>query len=171
MDKAAKPVWKPQRRRKMAALGDITNKLTTPAMRRYGFAHGALIAEWPTIAGPTYARMSSPVKLSFAPDKRIGGTLTLAVDGPAALQIQHVADLIIAAVNRFFGYKAVERLRLVQTSLPQMSPYPIARHKTTEAPPALLAALLAGIPPDLPEGPLRAALSSLATTFSVDKQS
>lgn len=167
MDKAAKPVWKPQRRRKVTALGDITNKLTSPAMRRYGFAHGALIAEWPSIAGPVYARMSSPVKLSFAPDKRIGGTLTLAVDGPAAMQIQHVSDLIIAAVNRFFGYKAVERLRLVQTNMPPSAPEP--RPKVTKATPA--PALLAGISPDLADSPLREALYNLAATFSVDKQS
>ncbi len=165
MDKAAKPEWKPQRRRKVAALGDITGKLSTPAMRRYGFAHTKLIAEWPTIAGPTYARMSSPVKLSFAPDKRIGGTLTLAVDGPAALQIQHVSDLIITAVNRFFGYKAVERLRLVQTNLPQSRELPKA--KAVKATP--MPALLAGISPDLPDSPLKAALHSLAATFSVDK--
>ncbi len=166
MEKAAKPAWKPKRRRKVATLGDIAGKLATPAMRRYGFAHAALIAEWPTIAGPVYARMSSPIKLSFAPDKRIGGTLTLAVDGPAALQIQHVSDLIITAVNRFFGYKAVERLRLVQTSLPQSQQ--ILSQKSHQSLPD--PALLAGISPTLPDGPLRAALNSLATTFSVDKQ-
>ena len=164
MDNPTTKPWKPKRRRKASALGDIAGKLAGPAMQRYGFAHHALVAKWPEIAGPVYARMSAPIKLSFAPDKRVGGTLTLAVDGPAALQIQHVADLIIEAVNRFFGYKAVERLRLLQTALPAPQPKP-ARPVIRQAP----AVLLAGIPPNLPDGPLRMALASLATTFSVDK--
>ena len=40
------------------------------------------------------------------------GTLVLRVEGPAAIEIQHLAEVILERVNRFFGWQAVGRIAL-----------------------------------------------------------
>ena len=45
------------------------------------------------------------------------GTLILRVEGPAAVEIQHLANVICERVNRFLGWRAVERIALRQAPL------------------------------------------------------
>ncbi len=84
------------------------------AFRRFGFVDSAVVARWPEIVGPDYARQSTPESLSFPHGKRSGGTLNLSVSGSHALMIQHVAPQIIERVNRFFGYDAIARIAIRQ---------------------------------------------------------
>ena len=42
------------------------------------------------------------------------GILVLRVEGPAAIEIQHLAPQILERVNRFFGFAAVGRLAIRQ---------------------------------------------------------
>ena len=56
------------------------------------------------------------------PDVRAAGTLMLRVEGPAAIEIQHLADVICERVNRFLGWRAVERIALRQAPHPAASP-------------------------------------------------
>jgi hypothetical protein len=39
------------------------------------------------------------------------------VEGPAAIEIQHLANVVCERVNRFFGWRAVDRLALRQAPL------------------------------------------------------
>ena len=41
----------------------------------------------------------------------------LRVEGPAALEIQHMAGVVVERINRFFGWQAVGRLALRQAPL------------------------------------------------------
>ena len=50
-------------------------------------------------------------------EEREPGTLVLRVEGPAAIEIQHLADVICERVNRFLGWRAVARLALRQAPL------------------------------------------------------
>jgi hypothetical protein len=150
----------PRRKGGLRALNDLTARISGPALRRYGFAQDQLIAKWPEIAGPILSDVSLPIKLSFPPSKKLGGTLTVQVEGPYALQIQHIQDLLIARVNQFFGYRAVERLRLQQGDVPRSATRSTTlTGPTVEVPPEVLA---------LPDGPLKDSLVKLAATFPVD---
>ncbi|MBB4630612.1 DUF721 domain-containing protein [Sphingosinicella soli] len=84
------------------------------AFRRFGFVDSAVVARWPEIVGPDYARHSTPESLTFPHGKRSGGTLNLSASGSHALMIQHVAPQIIERVNRFFGYDAIVRIAIRQ---------------------------------------------------------
>jgi hypothetical protein len=53
------------------------------------------------------------------------GTLVLRVEGPASIEIQHMAPQILERVNRFFGFAAVGKLALRQA--------PIARRPKRKA--------------------------------------
>ena len=44
-------------------------------------------------------------------------TLVLRVEGPAAIEIQHLSAVILERVNRFFGWQAIGRIALRQAPL------------------------------------------------------
>ena len=44
-------------------------------------------------------------------------TLVLRVEGPVALEIQHLSGVIIEKVNRYFGWRAVGRIQIRQAPL------------------------------------------------------
>ncbi|MBX6328304.1 MAG: DUF721 domain-containing protein [Pseudolabrys sp.] len=108
------------------ALAELTGATLGDVLRRRGFASSELIARWADIAGVEIAAHSEPIKINWprlragAPgrdDPADAATLVLRVDGPAALDIQHQAPVIIERVNRFFGWSAIGRLALRQAPL------------------------------------------------------
>jgi len=108
------------------ALAELTGATLSDVLRRRGFASSELIARWAEIAGVEIAALSQPIKISW-PRLREGSaeqdeaidaaTLVLRVEGPAALDIQHQAPVIIERVNRFFGWSAIGRIALRQAPL------------------------------------------------------
>lgn len=102
-------------------LRDLANKVVGETFARQGFASAELVTRWPEIAGADIAAHSEPVKIQWtrpaAGAEREPGTLVLRVEGPAAIEIQHQADVICERVNRFLGWRAVARLALRQAPL------------------------------------------------------
>jgi hypothetical protein len=143
-------------------ISDLAGRLGGKVLRRHGFAQDKLVAQWPELVGPQFAGASLPVKLSFTPGSKRGGTLTVRIEGPLALHMQHVQDVILDRINSFFGYKAVERLRLVQGEVPPAMTYRPAIVEKPAPPPKDVTGLA--------EGPLKTALIQLAATFSVDNR-
>jgi hypothetical protein len=83
-------------------------------------------------------------------------TLVLRVEGPVALEIQHLSGVIIEKVNRFFGWRAVGRIQIRQAPLAR-------RGKKTPPPapdPAMVARIAAGMT-DIADENLRGALARL----------
>jgi hypothetical protein len=117
-----------------------------PALRKRGLAQGRLLTDWTEIVGAKLAEISRPEKLVPAKGTEGGGTLEVRVAGPWAVELQHLAPTIIERINRYFGYQAVGRLRLVNA--PVDGPSPMPRPAARPADPAAeaeLAAMLAGI--------------------------
>jgi len=102
-------------------LRDLLGKVVGDSFTRQGFASAELVTRWPEIAGAEIAAHSEPIKIQWPrPDQtgvRPPGTLVLRVEGPAAIEIQHLADLVCERVNRFLGWRAVERIALRQAPL------------------------------------------------------
>jgi hypothetical protein len=161
-DKSSVRPYKPKRAFGPRNISDLAARLGGPVLRKHGFAQDKLISQWTQLVGLEFAEVSLPVKLSFPPSKKRGGTLTVRIEGAMATRFQHIQDVVVDRINSFFGYKAVERLRLVQGDIPK----PLPRHH--------VAPVSSGPPPKdvtaLPEGPLKDALIQLAATFSVDNQ-
>lgn len=99
-------------------LGSALAKLTRPAYKRRGFAHADILARWTAIVGDALAATSCPEKLNFPTGANAGATLQIRVASGFALELQHLAPLVIERVNTFYGYRAVNRLKLVQGPLP-----------------------------------------------------
>ena len=93
-----------------------------------------------------------------APERREDAepaTLVLRVEGPAAIEIQHLAGVIVERVNRFFGWQAVGRIAIRQA--------PLARRPKRQpaAPPDPEAARRIAESLEIADEPLRAALGRL----------
>jgi hypothetical protein len=113
MNKPSRPFARPLR--------ELLGKLVGDAFARQGFASTELVTRWDDIVGHEIAAHSEPIKLQWPrgndPEDSEAGTLVLRVEGPAAIEIQHLAGLICERVNRFLGWRAVGRLALRQAPL------------------------------------------------------
>jgi hypothetical protein len=158
------PAAPPPRRNGVRDVGALLPDVGGMAFRRFGFAHGTLLGRWKDVVGPVYARWSVPESLRFPRGQTTGGTLTVRVEGPFALQVQHVAPQLIERVNRILGHNAVARLKLVQGEVPRpparVAPPPSGNTRPNLAP--LTEAALTGVKD---EG-LRAALEDLAAQLA-----
>jgi hypothetical protein len=111
-------------------LGALLHKTLDAAFAKQGFASTELLARWSEIVGAEIAEHSQPEKIRW-PRRQGGGqpepgTLVLRVEGPTALEIQHLSAIILERVNRFFGWPAIGDLRLHQA--------PLVRRKRRELP-------------------------------------
>ena len=102
-------------------LADLATGLLAQSFRKQGFASSELIVRWETIVGAEVASHAEPLKIQW-PRRSDGenpepGTLVLRVDGPAAIEIQHMSQVILERVNRYFGWAAIDRIAIRQAPL------------------------------------------------------
>jgi hypothetical protein len=152
MDKPGKTFARP--------LGDLLRRTLNDAFAKQGFASSELVTRWREIVGPEIAAHSEPEKIQWprpvgdAPPEP--GTLVLRVEGPTAVEVQHLSRIILDRVNRFFGWQAVGDLRLRQA--------PLARRQKSSAPsppdPTATARIAASLG-DIADDDLRQALARL----------
>jgi hypothetical protein len=83
----------------------------------------------------------------------------LRVEGPAAIEIQHLAPLVLERVNRFFGWQVVGQLRLRQAPLRR------AKRNTPPAPNIEAAQRIAAQLTEIRNGELRDALARLGAAI------
>ena len=94
-------------------------KLTKPIFRKRGFGEAAILTDWETVVGPLWASHSCPEKLIRSRDEARGATLHLRVDsGAFATELTHSEPQLLQRINGFYGYRAVERIKVIQGPLP-----------------------------------------------------
>lgn len=108
------------------AVGSYVPKLTRKAFEKFGFSTASLITDWAVIAGPKLARCSVPERLKWpraaaegdeADQRRAPATLILRVDPAHALDVQYMDSQLVERVNRYFGYRAIVDVRILQAPL------------------------------------------------------
>ncbi len=109
------------------AAGSVLRRATAAALRRRGFAEGEVIARWPDIVGPELAALTAPERLQQRRGDVAGAVLHIRVAGAAAVELQHMAPTVLERINGFYGYRAVDRIKLVQGPIPA----PQERQQTT----------------------------------------
>jgi hypothetical protein len=134
------------------------------AYAKQGFASRELVTRWAEIAGTQVAHFSEPLKIQWP--RPVDGqpqepaTLILRVEGPMALEIQHMSDTILEKVNRFFGWNAVGKLALRQAPLSR----PAARRKIKPIDPQAVARVAETLP-DVEDDALKSALARLGAAI------
>ena len=111
--KATAPKRERPRGGEARAIADLVPEIGRAAFRRFGFVQSSVVSRWREIVGDTYADVSIPQAIRFPRGERAGGVLELTVTGAYAPQLQAVGPEIVERVNRFFGYGAVSRLKLI----------------------------------------------------------
>lgn len=146
-------------------IAELMPQIGRTAFRRFGFVQSSVVTRWPEIVGDTHARICAPEAIRFPPGERSEGILDLVVTPTHAPLIQHVIPEIMERVNRFFGYRAVARVKLRQGVVK-----PPAGKGEAKAPPSLKPIpmeLGAGLR-DIGDPELRAVLESLARGLGDD---
>jgi hypothetical protein len=145
-------------------LADLLSATLTDVLKSQGFASAEILSRWADIVGPEIAAVSEPLKINWP---RVTGaessepaTLVLRVEGPSALEVQHLAAVILERVNRFFGWQAIGRIALRQA--------PLTRREKPRPPqgpdPARLAAIAKSLP-EINDDALRDALAKLGAAI------
>jgi hypothetical protein len=147
-------------------LSELLSATLTDALKTQGFASAEILARWGDIVGPEIAAHSEPMKINWprpmgdeAPEP---ATLMLRVEGPAALEIQHLSAVILERVNRFFGWQAIGRIALRQA--------PLRRAVKSVPPPPpdpAIAARIAEGMPQIQDDELRQALARLGASIKL----
>jgi hypothetical protein len=113
--KAVKPrVYERPRGGPAKPIADLMPQIGRAAFRRFGFVQSSVVTRWPEIVGERHAQVCMPEAIRFPPGEKSEGILQLVVIPAHAPLIQHVIPEILERVNRFFGYKAVSRVKLRQ---------------------------------------------------------
>ena len=150
-------------------LSEFLGATLSDSLKTQGFASTEIIARWADIVGTEIAAHSEPMKITWPRANTTGdmddgvpepATLVLRVEGPAALEIQHLSAVILERVNRFFGWQAIGRIALRQA--------PLRRRQPAIPPPPPDPAVAARIAESLPEivdDDLRQALARLGAAI------
>lgn len=113
------PPTKPAQGFQGRAVGAVLGRITSPIMKKRGFRQIDILAHWPMIVGQQLAALSCPERISRnGKGTQDGAVLTVKVEGAMALEVQHMAPLILERINQHYGAGAIARLNIVQGPLP-----------------------------------------------------
>lgn len=111
-----------QRAGRFTPAADLLRHTIRKAGEKRGFATMRILTHWAEIVGEDLAAVTKPLEIRQPRTRKDGaapqgGTLTVLALGAAALRIEMESDRIRDRINACHGYRAVERLRIRQTSL------------------------------------------------------
>lgn len=128
----------PQHRRyRPRALADLVNAAINPVIAKQGFGESDVILHWRDIVGPRLGDVSEPVRMQWpvrppgrSPDAAPEpATLVVRIEGAFAIELQHVAPLVIERVNARLGWRCVGRISVrqgpVRRAAPKRKPAPV----------------------------------------------
>ncbi|UXM94159.1 DciA family protein [Bartonella sp. HY329] len=100
-------------------LADTTSPLIDPLLRKRAGIGIELIEAWSQIVGDDIANNCLPLKINWRRrvsqyDSYEPATLLVACEGFSAMSIQHQSMEIVQKVNVFFGFHAIDRLKIEQ---------------------------------------------------------
>lgn len=110
-------------------IAEITNALMDPILAKKAGINTMLIGVWDEIVGPDFEECSRPEKIiwprqrgQMQSDAERGGglepgQLTIACEGSRALFLSHQQGEIISRINSFFGFPAINRIKIIQKTV------------------------------------------------------
>jgi hypothetical protein len=149
------------------AISELMPQVGRAAFRRFGFVQSSVVSRWPEIVGPAHAKICAPESIRFPMGEKSDGIMQLVVVPAHAPFIQQVTEEIVERVNRFFGYRAVARIKLRQGAVK-----PPRADEARPAPPSLkpIPLELGDSLRDIGDPELRAVLESLARSLGDEEE-
>ena len=101
----------------LQGLDKLLHSLTRKMLGKKAFAEADVICNWKHIAGEELFVVCRPIKIVFKKEKRTEGVLWIeVVSGAFALELQLKTKILIDKVNTFFGYEAINGVKIVQNA-------------------------------------------------------
>jgi hypothetical protein len=121
-------------------LADLIDACLGPALAAQGFAASDVIVAWPEIVGERLANFTQPLRIEWprgagARDRDARpepATLVVRVESAFALDMQHLAPVVIERVNAHYGWRCVGRVVLKQGPVKRPAPPPAPAPALTE---------------------------------------
>ena len=113
---------------KTRRLNQMTAGILGPVLRARGISIHRVVTEWHHIAGDA-AGWSEPQSIRLPQNQADDGVLTLTVQSGRGPEIQMMEQEIITRCNQVFGYRAITRIAISQTT-----GSPLTTPKTKPAP-------------------------------------
>ena len=101
---------------KMKPLVKITENIVEKVLVGLGAIQTHIFLNWKNIAGQ-YADVTFPDKIKFDKKKNSDGQIIIKVQNGFGPEIQHAIPFLLNQINSRFGYKAIMKIKIIQTDL------------------------------------------------------
>lgn len=98
-----------------SAASAARDQVTTMAGQK-GFAETDVLLRWAEIAGAALAEVCRPVKVHYGAQRTLGATLVVQTTSGRAPEVEMQGPALIDRVNQFYGYRAIQRLKVTQST-------------------------------------------------------
>ncbi|WP_273760035.1 DUF721 domain-containing protein [Bartonella sp. ML70XJBT.G] len=110
------------KKRHFYSLSETVSKMLDPVLRKRTGLNVALIEHWPQIVGDDMSEYTMPLKIIWkcrAVQDEVfqPATLVIACEGFTALKLMHETKELLHRINVFFGYIAIDRIKIEQRSI------------------------------------------------------
>lgn len=110
------------KKRHFYSLSETVSRMLDPVLRKRTGLNVALIEHWPQIVGYDMSEHTMPLKIIWkccATQEEVfqPATLVIACEGFAALKLMHETNELLHRINVFFGYIAIDRIKIEQRSV------------------------------------------------------
>ena len=106
-------------------IGESLTKINKNFAYKFGKIEYLIHSKWNQIVGSFFSNNSEPIKLNTIQigvddndEKIYSNYLLVNVTPAAAIEFQHFKDKIIEKINSYFGYKAIQDLKIQQNYIP-----------------------------------------------------
>ncbi|GAA5099890.1 DUF721 domain-containing protein [Bartonella acomydis] len=125
------------KKRHFYSLSETVSKMLDPVLRKRTGLNVALIEHWPQIVGYDISEHTMPLKIiwkySAIQDEIFQpATLVVACEGFAALKLMHETEELLHRINVFFGYVAIDRIKIEQGSVSIPTNHLLMRQEPSE---------------------------------------
>lgn len=132
----------PRKAARSRSLAELTRDAVNPTAAKLGFGEADILLHWDEIAGERLAQVCEPQRLQWparAPNRPPDAqpdpaALVLTVEGAFALEVQHLAPLLMERVNARLGWRCIGRILIRQGPVRRRR---VARHKPAPVDPDL----------------------------------
>ena len=149
-------------------IATMINQVARQAVGKDWLLYAALLDHWQEIVGADYARVTTPIKITFPHQpnepRRQGGILCVRLPKGLTMEFSFKAESIKQRVNSYFGYEAISRVTFdsIHSSAPEKSyTQPLVTDEAKNQ-------ATAGVK-DIPNGELRDTLQSFGQTLLSSK--
>ena len=113
-------------------LADLIDACLGPALAAQGFAASDIIVAWPEMVGERLAKFTQPLRIEWprgagARDRDARpepATIVVRVESAFALEMQHLAPVVMERVNAHYGWRCIGRVVLKQGPVKRRAPPP-----------------------------------------------